>query len=505
MKKNYSDIEKILYDSAKKTVDGTEYKNVVYTEKVKLKEKKERDTTVAHSILQVAGVFLAAIVIGGFAFATMYVKDFMPPFQKTGTDTQDVTVTETKEAEKQPEKTNYEYKFEGLHAIEFSQDEFVSTKEKLPIEGDYVNVRKLQNKAADDFLFNVYIYDKEVRVTNYNKVKKTWLCLTDKNGGLVAEIEPETLYAYYGSLIYAESSPDGAPAVLLSVRYENYAKIAVLLHDCKTNKTKRIYDINASALEFKGNEVFSNGITLKANAEEGKIRLLLSARRYTNGIVNFAVEAADEISGQDPDITREWFKEYFTKDGGLNDRVYRVKTLVKGDDGYGFVDIDSEPLPSGTTKMLYKAPEFSAGRKFIAVTSGGETYYPDPLGRRTGLCDDGSLQEDVYGTGLNYLRIDYNDDFDIENNVYGKDYRIINIKVYKTTEIADRSPAYWVPEPKESSYREYGTVEELKANLKAADDDVYVVSFIVSWDDGVLKAPGDVTYRFTYYMYVSKK
>jgi hypothetical protein len=510
--KTYNDIEKIMSDCAKNASDTVKFRSVINTSKVFLYEKEPKNTAVIRAVLNVAAIVLVAVLIGGAAFATSYIKNLSP--ESSGTVADDTgEVTDTKENEYTPLPAKHSYTFDGIHEIEFRYYEFYETDDILPLSEPYENPRKLQNEASADFGYNVYIYDRPMNLTWSAQLKRTWLCLTDTDGNLVLEIKPTNNWLYNsGCLIYAEKTPSGSPVAVLSVNYGDTGSSgssgrSVFMYDTKTNKAEIVRDVSSiPAAAFTANELFSDSYKLKANKEEGRIELIRSAVRYIDGNnINEHLKKAEEIQEQDPDksyaqAVKEYMNEYYTKDGCLNDKVYGVKYFVYDGVSYGFADIEAQKaLPSGTDKVLYRAPEFTKNRKFIKVISNNESYYPDAMGHRTGLRGDGSLEELTYCITCDDLYIKYGEDFDVLNNVYGKDYNIIKISVYNRTEI--NRTLYYL---ENRALREFYTEKDLSAYLKNAEGGDYTVIFRVSWDDGELENLGDTSYSVSYFMHIVK-
>ena len=508
--KSYSDIEKTLSDYAQKASDTTRFKSVINTNRVILADREPKNTAVLRAVFNVAAVFLAAAVIGGVAFATSYLKDLPPVSSETAADDTDapVTDTDTKEREYTPLPDISDYTFEGLHEIEYLETQFTATSDILPLSEEYENPRKLKDEIAKDFGYNVYLVDKNLYITN-NKTVRTWLCITDKKGKLIADIVPMYGYEILTNLIYAEKSPTGDPVIVVTQMRKSDRIRSVSMYDLKTKAKTNIINLSENMI----NQEFAVFYSVRANKEENRIELEMSVTRSGETYVKEEIRETQRIIEQlrseedNSELIRSLLKEYSENKAGLDKRVYGHKYLTKTKDGYEFYDVEeNKDLPYGTDKVAYSIPERTTNRKFVAVTSGGKTYYPDAVGYREGMRKDGTLEQVYYGQSDKDLIIPYSDDFDIQNNVYGKDYHIISIKVFDKLGFMHRSDQYLIKDGvPEKTWAEPRNIAGLKAYLEKAKSGEYCVSVTVTWDDGEVNEPGDIRYEFTYITFLKKE
>ena len=214
-KSDYKDIEEILSNKAARLEKRVGYSGAVRSADLDGSANEDRHVRPHSPALQIAGAFLAAVIVGGGTFGAlkyMEYKGAQIAANQSG-PSEPAGYADAAEKSEYDQASPVAERADGFGEVRFINyaDDFLKFKlssrifadAELPIENGYQSVYKVSSEEADKLGFDVFIY------VDRDSAHYGGICVLDKEGGLVMDFKPAYLLSPPTCLLYAGDTPSG--------------------------------------------------------------------------------------------------------------------------------------------------------------------------------------------------------------------------------------------------------------------------------------------------------
>lgn len=210
-KSDYKDIEEILSNKAARLEKRVGYSGAARSAGLDGSVNEDRHVRPHSPALQIAGAFLAAVIVGGGTFGALKYMEYKGAqvAANRGGPSEPAGCADAAEKSEYDQASPAAEREDGFGEVRFINyaDDFsrfmlssrIFADAELPIENGYQSVYKVSSEEADKLGFDVFIYADRF----------CGICVLDKEGGLVMNFEPAVLMSPPTCLLYAGDTPSG--------------------------------------------------------------------------------------------------------------------------------------------------------------------------------------------------------------------------------------------------------------------------------------------------------